>query len=185
MSSLAAGTARSVWRLPLVAALAVAVGGAATIVGAWYFQYGLGLAPCPLCLQQRWPYYVAVSLAAIAALGALRGGPRPLLAGGLALAAVAMLVGAGLGAYHAGVEWQWWAGPQDCAAAATMAPAAPGTSLLDQMRSARVVRCDEAPWRDPVLALSLAGWNVLISLALAGIALAGALAVVLAPVRGR
>jgi disulfide bond formation protein DsbB len=43
--------------------------------------------------------------------------------------------------------------------------------LLDQLRSIRVVRCDEAAWR--LLGLSLAGYNVLISLALAAIAALG------------
>ena len=35
------------------AAVAIAVIGIATIVGAFFFQYGLGLPPCPLCLEQR------------------------------------------------------------------------------------------------------------------------------------
>ena len=41
--------------------------------------------------------------------------------------------------------------------------------LRDQIQNTRVVRCDEAAWR--FLGLSLAGYNVLISLALAAIAL--------------
>ena len=46
-----------------LAALAVALGGAATILGAWFFQHVLGLRPCPLCLEQRYPYYFAIPLA--------------------------------------------------------------------------------------------------------------------------
>jgi disulfide bond formation protein DsbB len=159
-------------RSPVVnAATAVAVGGAAAIVGAWFFQFVVGLAPCPLCLQQRWPYYVAIPLAVAVAVGARRGMPRGLLLAGLALIIVLLLVTAGLGAYHAGVEWHWWQGPQDCAASG--ASSGGGGSLLEQMKRARVVRCDEAAWRDPVLQLSLAGWNVLIALALAALALSG------------
>jgi disulfide bond formation protein DsbB len=144
------------------AATLIAVGGAATILAAWLFQYGLGLAPCPLCLEQRTPYYVA----------ARRGAPRTVLAGGLAMLSLVMLWSAYLGAYHSGVEWKWWAGPQDCA----VAPASLGTggSLLQQMQRTRVVPCDEAAWR--FLGLSLAGWNVLISLALAAVAVGGIVA---------
>src|SRR5262249_49117486 len=105
-------------RPAVVAAIAVAVAGAATILGAWFFQYGLGLRPCPLCLEQRIPSYVAIRLAVIVAIAAARAAPRAaprwLVTGGLALIAAAMLIGVGLGVYHAGVEWKWWAGPQDC-----------------------------------------------------------------------
>jgi disulfide bond formation protein DsbB len=89
----------------------------------------------------------------------------------LAIAA-AMVWNAGLGVYHSGVEWRWWPGPQDCAG--TTPDFSSGGSLLDQINRTRVVRCDEAAWR--FLGLSLAGYNVLISLALAAIALWGAAA---------
>ena len=84
------------------AASVVALGAMATLLGAWFFQYALGYDPCPLCLQQRIPYYVVIPLAVIVAFGARAGWPRPWLATGLALIALAMLVGAGLGVYHAG-----------------------------------------------------------------------------------
>jgi disulfide bond formation protein DsbB len=47
-------------------------------------------------------------------------------------------------------------------------------SLLRQLESINVVRCDEAAWR--FLGLSLAGYNVLISLALAAVVVGGLLA---------
>jgi disulfide bond formation protein DsbB len=156
----------SIHRNPATAAaLAVAAGGAATIVGAWFFQYGLGLQPCPLCLEQRIPYDLAVPLAVVVALAAARKAPRGLIAGGLGVVALAMLIGAGLAVYHSGIEWKWWPGPQDCSG-----PLNPlgSRGLLEQLQSINVVRCDEAPWR--FLGLSLAGYNVLISLALAAIA---------------
>ena len=81
----------------------------------------------------------------------------------------AMLVSAALGAYHAGVEWHWWPGPTDCSGPMTDFTA--NGPLLNQLQSIRVVRCDEAAWR--FLGLSLAGYNVLISLALAAIAALG------------
>jgi disulfide bond formation protein DsbB len=77
-----------------------------------------------------------------------------------------MLWNAGLGVYHAGIEWQWWAGPQECSG--TGASIGPAGGLAKQLESFSVVRCDEAAWR--FLGLSLAGYNALISLALAAIA---------------
>jgi disulfide bond formation protein DsbB len=77
-----------------------------------------------------------------------------------------MLWNAGLGVYHSGVEWKWWQGPQECAGTLDDLGAAGG--LLNKLQSITVVRCDEAAWR--FLGLSLAGYNVLISLALAGVA---------------
>jgi disulfide bond formation protein DsbB len=154
------------------AALTVAGLGGATILGAWYFQYGLGLQPCPLCLEQRYAYYFAIPLALMAALGVSVGASRKVLIAALAAIAAGMLWNAGLGAYHAGVEWKFWAGPQDCGGALSDLGTAGG--LLKRLESIRVVRCDEIPWS--FLGLSLAGYNVLISLALAAIAAWGALA---------
>ena len=152
-----------------VAAFLVAAGGAATILGAYYFQYVLHYVPCELCLQQRIPYYLGIPLAIAVALAALFNAPRPLVIGGLALLVIAMLIGAGLGAYHAGVEWHLWEGPRDCGGAITSFGNA--GSLLEEMNKTRLVPCNVAAWR--FLGISLAGYNVLISLALAAVALWG------------
>lgn len=154
------------------AAMAIAVVSVATILGAYYFQYVLGYRPCPLCLEQRIAYYFAIPLSAMILLGLSVGSSRKVITLALVAIAVAMLWNAGLGAYHSGVEWQWWQGPQDCSGATPNFNA--GGSLLDQINKTRVVRCDEAAWR--FLGLSLAGYNVLISLALAVVALLGAAA---------
>jgi disulfide bond formation protein DsbB len=153
------------------AAVAIALIGTATLLGAWVFQYGLGLPPCPLCLEQRVAYYVAIPLSAMILLGISVGSSQKVLMAALFAIAAFMLWNAGLGVYHSGIEWHWWLGPQDCSGTGADFSAAGG--LLEQMRSARVVRCDEAAWR--FLGLSLAGYNALISLAIAAIALWGAL----------
>jgi disulfide bond formation protein DsbB len=154
----------------LAASLLVAVAAAATLLGAWYFEYVAGLAPCPLCLDERIAYYVTVPLAALVAVAAARHAPRPLLALGLAVIALAMLANTVLAAYHAGVEWKWWPGPQDCSGAMTSLGSA--SDLLKRLSSVHVVRCDEAAWR--LLGVSLAGYDVLVSLAIAGVASWGA-----------
>jgi disulfide bond formation protein DsbB len=148
----------------------IAAVAAVTIAGAWFFQYGLGLVPCPLCLDQRIPYYAAIPLALTLGLVA-RGTGRATLARMMLLVLAAILAyGAVLGAYHAGVEWKWWPGPATCSGA--QLPGGSG-NILSQMQGARVVPCDEVQWR--FLGLSLAGYNVLIAGVLALIAFSLAL----------
>jgi disulfide bond formation protein DsbB len=151
-----------------VAAMAIAVVGAATLLGAWYFQYVLHYQPCPLCLEQRIPYYVGVPLALVVALAAKFAAPRPVLIAGFVALALAMAIGAVLAAYHAGVEWHFWAGPQECSGDPNFGRTG---SLLEQLNTVIVVRCDEAAWR--FFGVSLAGYNVVISAALACVALWG------------
>ncbi|HEY8333178.1 MAG TPA: disulfide bond formation protein B [Tardiphaga sp.] len=150
----------------LRAALALVIVAAATLAGAWFFQLVLGIVPCPLCLEQRYAYYLAVPLAALVAIAAARDAPRAVLIGGLLLLALAALGNAGLGAYHAGVEWGWWQGPTDCTGPVGNLGSA--GSLLERLNTVKVIRCDEVQWR--FLGLSLAGYNVLISLLMAAIA---------------
>ncbi|MFZ1886201.1 MAG: disulfide bond formation protein B [Rhodoplanes sp.] len=151
----------------LRASIIVAAGSAATLIGAYIFQYVLKIPPCPLCLEQRIPHYIAVPLALIVAAAAAKGAPRPLVAVGLAALVLALLTTAGIGLYHSGVEWKWWPGPADCTGEITSFGAA-GGSLLKQMQTAVVVRCDEVLFR--FAGLSLAGYNTLISSALALVA---------------
>jgi disulfide bond formation protein DsbB len=153
----------------LVAALAILVIAAATIAGAWYFQLVLGLQPCPMCLEQRYAYYLAIPLAALTALAAGQDAPRWLVIGGLAVLALATLGNAVFGAYHAGVEWGFWQGPTDCTGPALDLGSA--STLLDRLDKIKVVRCDEVQWK--LLGVSLAGYNALISLLMAAIAVRG------------
>jgi len=152
------------------AAIAIAVVGATTIMGAWLFQYGLGLKPCPLCLEQRYAYYFAVPLAVMVLLGDSYGASRKVLMAALVAIALGMLWNTGLGVYHSGVEWKWWAGPQECSG--TLDNLDSASSLIEKLQSVSVVRCDEAAWR--FLGLSLAGYNAVVSLVLAAIAVWGA-----------
>jgi disulfide bond formation protein DsbB len=154
---------------PAFAALIVALAGAATIAGAWFFQLVIGLKPCPMCLEQRWPYYLGIPLALIVVLAAWKKAPRAAVVAGLLILAGLMIWGAYMGAFHAGVEWKLWPGPAECTGAPEFA--GPG-GLLNRLQSINLTRCDEAAWR--FLGLSLAGYNALISAALAVVALFGA-----------
>ena len=144
------------------AALAVTLAAAATVGGALVFEHAFGYVPCKLCLTQRNPYYIAVPLGLLAALL-----PPRWTRAGLWLLAAIFVVSAGLGAYHSGVEWGFFAGPSDCGGGAGAGAGNVG-DFLSQLQNTRVVSCTEAAWR--FLGLSLAGWNVLISLGLAAFA---------------
>jgi disulfide bond formation protein DsbB len=147
------------------AAIAVAVGGAATILGAWFFQYVLGYQPCALCLEQRYVYYFGIPLAVLILLGDRVGATRKVLLLALLVIAAGMIWNTGLSTYHAGVEWKLWPGPRDCTGPLDSLS---GGGLLGELQSIHVPRCDDAAWR--FLGISLAGYDAVISLALAAIA---------------
>lgn len=148
-------------------ALSILAVAAATIGGALASQHLYGLAPCKLCLIQRWPYYLGLPLAAATAF--MPGGAAR--RAGFGLLAVVFLVSAGLGAHHAGVEWGFWAGPTDCGGGMGTAPGSVG-DFLKELEGAKVISCTDAAFR--FLGLSLAGWNATISLGLAAAAAWGA-----------
>lgn len=146
---------------PRLAAILIFGIALATLVGAWIFEF-LGYAPCELCLWQRWSYYTAIPLALVIAFTS---SDHPQLARlGLGALAVLWLGSMGFGIYHAGVEWKWWLGPSTCGSQAGFSGGLPDLG-------APVILCDTAAIR--ILGLSLAGWNALISLGLAALAIAG------------
>lgn len=151
-----------------ILAAAILAGATATIGAALVFEHGFGYLPCKLCLQQRWPYYIGIPIAAVVGIAAGRGHAAR---AGFAVLALVFMVSAALGAHHAGVEWGFWPGPTDCGGAA--APMATGMSdFMSQLETVRVLSCTEAPWS--LFGLSMAGWNAVASFALAAVALRGA-----------
>jgi disulfide bond formation protein DsbB len=154
---------------PFWIALVILVIAAGAILAALGFQHIGGYEPCALCLMQRTPYYIGIPVAAALTAAIWSGAPRRLVAAGFAALALLMLYNTGLAAYHSGVEWGWWEGPSSCAPSTSVGSAG---AMLESLRSgARGPSCTEAVWR--FLGLSFAGWNVLISLALAVLALLG------------
>ncbi|MGQ0674367.1 MAG: disulfide bond formation protein B [Hyphomicrobium sp.] len=140
-------------------ALFVATG---VILAALAFEHIGGYVPCPLCLQQRYAYYAAIPLLFAALVLVTTEQPR-MAALLFALVALAFLANAGLGIYHAGAEWKFWAGPQGCTGISE-APATVG-NLLEGLEQETGARCDEPQWR--FAGLSFAGWNVVMSALLA------------------
>jgi disulfide bond formation protein DsbB len=137
----------------------------ATVLAALAFEHLGGYAPCPLCIEERYAYYFAVPVGAAAILfarGELAGVARVLLL----LIALAFLANMAAGIYHAGVEWKWWPGPDTCTAPMDISKLSTD-ALMQQIMTAPLVRCDEIVWQ--FLGLSMAGWNAVISLGLAGL----------------
>ena len=128
------------------------------LTSAYAFEYLGGLAPCHLCWLQRYPHFAALALGALALM--IR---SALLIRLLALAgAAAALTTSALGAYHTGVERQWWPGPTTCTSGSIANISA--KDLLAQIQAAPVVKCDEVAWQ--MLTLSMASWNMILSLGL-------------------
>lgn len=151
------------------AAILICAASLAIIATFLIFEFGFGYLPCPLCLQQRIPFYLSAALAGLIAITPLE--QKRLRSIGLVLLALLFLISAGLGAFHAGVEWKFWPGPAGCSGQGSPTNAG---DLLNQLQSIRVVSCTDAAWR--FLWLSMAGWNVIASLGLACVAAAGAMA---------
>ena len=145
--------------------LCAGAGSAAMLAGALGFQFIGGLAPCPLCIWQRWPHVAAVVIAALAVTVLWRH-TRPLAVLGM----LAMLAGTGLGLYHTGIERGWWPGPDACTASDITGLST--DQLMAQIMNAPLVRCDEVAW--DLLGLSMASWNAAISLGLVVLWLASA-----------
>ncbi|WP_103333616.1 disulfide bond formation protein B [Pseudotabrizicola formosa] len=133
-------------------------GSAAVLAGAFAFQHIGGLAPCALCLWQRWPHAAAVVIMALALMVPHRGLRL--------LGALAALTTAAIGGFHMGVEYGWWEGLATCGGSAIT-----GISVDDLLNPAASVgtpaRCDQVAWS--LAGISMAGWNMILSLGLAGI----------------
>jgi disulfide bond formation protein DsbB len=139
---------------------AVLVASVAVLGTALLSQYLGGLAPCELCLEQRWPWAAAIAISLISILFA----NRPAVPWVALLLTMVFAIGCGLAFYHVGVEKHWFAGPEACTGTATAADTVEALKahILGQMP----VRCDEPAWS--LWGISLAGWNLLASIVMAG-----------------
>ncbi|MCF3594055.1 disulfide bond formation protein B [Rhodobacteraceae bacterium LMO-12] len=137
--------------------LLAASGSALLMIGALLFQHVGGMAPCELCLWQRYPHVAAIVIGVIAL--AIPGRGLPILG------ALAALSTAGIGFWHTGIERSWWAGPESCTGGGGGLGSLSGSDLLSVDMPTGVVMCDQVPWE--MFGLSMASWNTLASLVLA------------------
>ena len=127
-------------------------------------QYWGGLAPCELCLMQRWPWAAAIVISLVIVLVGDRAG----LAWVALLLGLVFAVSVVMAFYHVGVEQHWFAGPAACTASEG------GAMTLEQMKQQILgtapVLCDRPDWT--LFGVSLAGWNLLASLIMTGCCIA-------------
>ena len=136
---------------------------AAILAAALGLEHLGGYLPCELCLKERYAYYAGILLA-IGATAALGAGRQGLAAALIGVAGLGLFANAGLGLYHAGIEWHWWAGPSTCTGDPSSV-ATDAADLLKSLQNQNIVRCDQPALK--VAGLSLAAWNIPIGLALA------------------
>lgn len=156
---------------PARAAWVVLVASITVLGAALLSQYVGGLKPCVLCIYQRIPYVATIGLGglALAACWARRNRPPIVLTQRILLAcALAFVVGAGIAAYHVGVEQEWWLGTEACTASSGL-EAMTVEELREQLLRTPIARCDEVAWS--MFGVSMAGYNFLVSLLLAGASL--------------
>lgn len=152
-----------------VTGLFLAAISALSLAAALIAQYAFNLQPCQLCIYQRYPFAIAALLgvaAAVTVRTTARGATWLIVGAGLAL-----LANSALALYHSGIERDWWQGPTGCSAASLL-EANSIEDAIARIEAAPVVPCDEIPWADPVLGLSMANWNVGLCAGLAVIAFA-------------
>ncbi len=137
----------------------VLLGSSALLGGALLFQHIGGYAPCEMCIWQRWPHFAAIVIGLVA--WSMRSRPAA-----VALAALATLVSGLIGVFHAGVELHLWTGPTACSATLATGDSA---AIQAQIFATPMIRCDTAAWS--LFHISMAGWNAIFSLAIAGSAL--------------
>ncbi len=131
--------------------------------GAFLFEYFGGLAPCKMCIWQRWMHIALTLSALLGLLCPIETKVKPALLF-VFLIALASAVIAG---FHAGVEWHFWDGPAGCVSAIDSSTEI--AFQVDQLLNTPVVRCDDVPWS--LFGISMAGWNAIFSLDIAVFAL--------------
>jgi disulfide bond formation protein DsbB len=147
----------------------------AALAAVFVFQYGFALMPCVLCVWQRAPHALAILIAGVGigharSIDPIRHPFRPVPWQTFTVLAALLfldhLFNAGLAAFHVGVEQHWWAGTEACTGGAPIGLTA--EQLRAQLLETKPARCDEVAWS--FLGISLAGFNFLLSVALAGAA---------------
>ena len=137
----------------------VVLASALALTAAFISQYVFDLPPCDLCIYQRYPYVIAIALCLVTLMPAI----QPYTAWALILSALILLFNSGIATYHVGVEQHWWIGPEGC----TGPGGTPQTldALRAHIAATPVIRCDDIAFS--LFGISMAGYNVLFSLALA------------------
>jgi len=133
---------------------------AVALAAAYFVQYAFKVEPCVLCLYQRIPYVVSGILGLVALAVSCRR-VRVVEAAGVVFG-----FGAAIAFYHVGVEQHWWASIAACGADSVYRGAATVDELRQLLMSKNLIKaCDVVNWA--LFGVSMATYNVIVSLALA------------------
>jgi len=151
------------WRWPVLALAASAL----MLAAAHGFERFGNLAPCPLCLRQREVYWamIAMTLTGLAIWRMVL--KRRFLVALNVLIGLVFVTGVVVAVYHAGVEWKIFPPPAGCSSGGVNPLEMAG---LDKPIS--IPLCNAAPFY--FIGLSMAGWNGVVSLMLAGLSFVSA-----------
>lgn len=130
------------------------------LAGALGSEIFLGLEPCKLCIYQRW-VFVAVILVGIFGLIGRKDKRVSIvftITGGFVF-----LVNSLVAFYHTGVEQKWWiSAVEGCGVPENfLEKSNDKQSWIDNIMAAPSVACDQIPWQDPLIGLSMANYNML------------------------
>lgn len=116
-----------------------------------------GLEPCIMCIYQRIPFVAVIILSIIGLVFRKNKGVSASMIG---LSGFAFLINSILAFYHTGIEQKWWVSAVE-GCKVTFGDVGE-QSMLENILSAPTARCDEIPWSDPILNLSMANYNVIL-----------------------
>ena len=135
------------------------LGCSVVLATAYAFEYFAHLSPCILCLYQRVPYAIVISLMLLAMIFHPHKQIKLAL---FVISSFVLFIGAGLAVFHVGVEQHIWAGTSECG---NIINADSIASLREQLLAQPIIRCDKVAWS--LFGVSMAGYNFLISISLA------------------
>lgn len=142
------------------------------LIGAHIFE-AFGYPPCELCLDQREAHWTALAVALIGLAMAFIFKARLAAAASVGALALVYALSAGLAFFHTGVEFGFWPGPASCSAAG-FTPVSEPLNLSEALTQKPTgPSCGDAAWR--LFGISMAGYNLLASVALFVIAFVAAI----------
>lgn len=127
----------------------------APLIAVYIAQFGFGFAPCELCLWQRKPFFVIISLAVFGLLFAKKPQFQKII---ILFCAFAILINAFIASYHFGVEKKIFAGLAGCSGG-NLNEITDLEELKLALKKTAVVKCDEPAFE--FLKVSMAGWNAI------------------------
>lgn len=136
-----------------------------SLSAAFIAQYVFDLAPCNLCIIQRYPFAIIMILGIIGFFLS----QAKYQAAFFGLIGVSFAGNGMVAFYHTGVEQKWWKSALEGCNVPDLGDSAEDIIARIEAQT-EVVRCDEIPWQDPILGLSMANYNAMAGFVFAGLA---------------